>query len=363
MSTDENFNLDSKRVEEAIEQEYDTVYNEVQEKLDQNLVITFLGTASSGKTSAIKALFDVDLGDISPIAGSTKNVKIIPITDHVYIADAPGFGDIQNEVSQKAKEICDKTDIFIYIINAEGGYKQQEKEDYENLISKNENVLVVLNKIDLIREEEKEVFISDIKEKMHVDDENFIVASFNPLPQIYEEPINVDMVRDWILNRLEKKGKELLLIKIVRGKDKIVDKWILGASISAAAIGLLPIPGSDIIPLTSLQIGLILKIAHIYGYDISKEKAKALITATLSGQIGKTVFRQIVKIIPGLGSMAGATVAGIFTFAIGKTMQKYFKSGMSIPIEDLGKMANKYIKEAQKHKNEFKNAKKKLDNN
>lgn len=41
----------------------------------KNLVIAFLGTASSGKTTGIKALFDVDFGDISPIPGSTTDVK------------------------------------------------------------------------------------------------------------------------------------------------------------------------------------------------------------------------------------------------------------------------------------------------
>ena len=346
-----------KRIEKEIDQEYNTAYNEVRAELDQNLVITFLGTASSGKTSAIKALFDVDLGDISPIAGSTKNVKIIPIADHVYIADAPGFGDIQNEVSQKAKEICDKTDIFIYIINAEGGYKQQEKEDYENLISKNENVLVVLNKIDLVRKEEQEIVISDIKEKMHVDDENFIVVSFNPLPQIYKEPINVDKVRDWIFNRLEKKGKELLLAKIVKEKDEIADKIILKTSIYAIIACKPFFLSIGTLLVIILQICLELKLAHIYGYDISKEKVKALIAASFLGKFRRIFFRQIEKIVPENRSTAGwIIINGTSTFAIGKTMKEYFKSGMSIPIEDWTKIANKYIKEALKHKDEFKNA-------
>jgi GTP-binding protein Era len=359
VNNNENYNFDSKRVEEAIDQEYDLTFNELKTELNQNLAITFLGTASCGKTSAIKALFDVDLGDISPIAGSTKDVKVLRISDNVYIADAPGFGDIQKEVSQKAKEICEETDIFVYIINAEGGYKEQEKRDYENLISHKENVLVVLNKIDLLRESEREIFVNDLKEKMHINDENFIVTAFDPLPQICKEPINVNEVRNWLYDRLEKKGKELLLVKILKGKDAAVDKLIWGASVSASLIGLIPGPISDIIPLTVLQIGLILRISHIYGYDISKEKTKALITATLAGQVGRTIFRQIIKLIPGFGSAVGATMAGTLTFAIGMTMKKYFKSGMSIPIEELGRIGIEYTKEAQKYKNDFKNIRKK----
>ncbi len=357
-----DYQFDPNLVEKSVDDTFTKSYEEIEQSLKQRLTIAFLGTGSSGKTSAIKALFDIDLGDISPIAGSTKDVKVIPVSKNVYIVDAPGFGDIKKEVSDKAKQICDDTDIFIYILNAEGGYKEQEKNDYEQLKSFGKDVLVVVNKIDLIRKDDLNDFVQDLKEKMGVEDENLILAAFNPLPQISEEPINVDKVMDWINTKIETKGKELLLAKIMKGKDALVDKWIWRASIAAAAIGLLPIPGSDIVPLTTLQIALILKIAHVYGYDISKEKAKALIIATLSGQAGRTVFRQLAKLIPVIGSAVGAVIAGAFTYAIGMAMKKYFKSGMSIPIEELGKIGIEYTKEAMKYKDEFKKAKNNKNN-
>lgn len=354
----EEYKFSPELIDKSIEETFDEEYETLRDEINQNLVIAFIGTASSGKTSAIKALFDVDLGDISPIAGSTKNVKAFPISKNVYIVDAPGFGDIRKEISDKAKELFDEADIFIYVINAEGGYKEQEKKDYEELVKTGKDILVVLNKIDLIREKDLDIFVNDLKTKMGVSDENLILAAFDPLPQISKEPINVDKIQEWIFNEVKVRGKDILLAKIIRGKDQIVNEWIWRASIAAAVIGVLPIPGSDIIPLTALQIGLILKIAHVYGYDISKEKAKALLTATLAGQVGKTVFRQLIKFIPGWGSAVGAITAGSFTYAIGKAMQKYFKSGMEIPIEDLSKIGIEYVKEAGKYKNDFKNAKK-----
>lgn len=42
-----------------------------------------------------------------------------------YVVDAPGFGDIKRDISQKAWDICGKIDIIIYIVNAEGGFKEQ----------------------------------------------------------------------------------------------------------------------------------------------------------------------------------------------------------------------------------------------
>ncbi|WP_347177863.1 DUF697 domain-containing protein [Sporosarcina thermotolerans] len=88
-------------------------------------------------------------------------------------------------------------------------------------------------------------------------------------------------------------------------KSAIANRWILGAGASAAAIGAVPIPGSDFVPLTALQVSLMLKLSTLYGKPITKDKAKELIIATIVGNIGKTIFRQIVKVVPGAGMVAG----------------------------------------------------------
>ena len=186
---------------ESLKQDYNTedfskAWGEVADQLSKRLAIAFLGTASCGKTSAIKALFDVDLGGIHPIPGSTTEVKVFDFAENVFVVDAPGFGDIKQEVSKKAKDICDDIDVFIYILNAEGGYKQQEKEDYQRLVALKREVLVVVNKIDLLRPHQKEEFLENQRKKMGAPLSNFIPAAFDPLPQISESPINVDRVRD-----------------------------------------------------------------------------------------------------------------------------------------------------------------------
>ena len=220
----EDFNIeDYIPTEDSISKGYDNKkfheeWDKVNEQLDKDLVIAFLGTASSGKTTGIKTLFDVDFGDISPIPGSTMEVKVEKINENVYLVDAPGFGDIQEKISQKAKELCEKVDIFIYVLNAEGGYKIQEKEDYQNILKYNREVLLVLNKIDLLRPHQKEGFIEDQRKKMGVEPENFVEVAFDPLSS--SSPINADKVQNWIQNTLEQKGKDLLFAKVARQKDK-----------------------------------------------------------------------------------------------------------------------------------------------
>lgn len=368
----EDFNIeDYIPTEDSISKGYDNKefyeeWDKVNEQLDKDLVIAFLGTASSGKTTGIKTLFGIDFGDVSPIPGSTKEVKVkaIPGNENVYLVDAPGFGDIQVEISQKAKEVCEKVDIFIYVLNAEGGYKLQEKEDYHDILKYNKEVLVVLNKIDLFHsEKEKEEFIEDQRKKMGVEHKDFIPVAFAPHPKISPTPINVDKVQDWIQNTLEQKGKDLLFAKVVREKDKICSKWIKTATASAATIGALPIPGSDYIPLTACQAGMTYKIAVTYGYNPTMKDIKNLLAGVFAGQIGKQVFRGILTLLKTAGWIPGptwavqvaisalaASVAASTTYGLGKGAQAYYKSGMQIPIVEIQEIFKNNFDEYRKTK-------------
>jgi GTPase len=323
--------------------EFAKAWDAVKDQLDKQLVLAFLGTASSGKTSGIKALFNVDLGNIHPIPGSTTKVIVFKVADNFFVADAPGFGDIRTDVSQKAKDLCDDVDIFVYIINSEGGYKEQEREDYHRLVALNRQVLVVLNKIDLIRPHQRDEFIEDQRKKMGVAPGNFVPAAFDPLPQISETSINVDAVQDWIQGILESKAKDLLFAKYVRGKDRICERWIKTACVTAAGIGALPIPGSDYVALTAVQSALLAKIAHLYGHTVTKQDTAAFIGQALAGGAGKQFFRYILNVLKGVGWLPGgvlllpavAAIAGglaaSITYGLGKAAQSYYRGGMSIP--------------------------------
>lgn len=345
--------------------EVDQSFEEVFNQLEKQLAIAFIGTASSGKTSAIKCLFDIDFGNIHPIPGSTERVKVKKLSEQVRVIDAPGFGDINKEVSQEAKDICEAIDIFIYILNSEGGYKEQEKEDYQELLKYNRDTLVVLNKIDLIRDNQRDDFINDQRSKMGSSEDNFIPASFDPLPQISSEPINADKVQAWIQNLLEKKGKDLLYAKLARNKDLICNRWILSASATAAAIGALPIPGSDYVPLTVLQASLVTKIAYIYGHKLAKKDLKYFISEVFASQAGRQLFRLAVSALKASGWIPGnqltwvaicalaAAIASSMTYGLGKASQYYFKHDMDIPItevQDIYKKQYEIKRQADKEK-------------
>ncbi len=351
---EQQYEFDEKLVQKTAEEVIDKQNEEIEKSLDNRLVITVMGIVNVGKSTLIRQILDINYSHVKPeissIPGTTKKVEIYNLEKNIVIADTPGLEDVNKEIAQKTLDFIKDSDIVLYLFNATIGVSEQQKIAYDRVSGK-KPTLVILNKIDAVKKEDDRIkLLEHTKKTLNTD---------NVIMTCAEEGYNVDKVIKWVNNILEKSGKDLLWAKIARKKDEIVDKWIMGASMTAAAIGALPIPGSDIVPLTACQIGLILKIGSVYGYKLSREDARALIGPTLSGMIGRTIFRQLVKLFPGVGWLVAAAIAGSITYALGKTMKMYFKSGMTIPIEQLGQIAVEYAKEAKQYEDIFKEERKK----
>ena len=139
--------------------------------LSENLVVAFLGSASSGKDSGIKALFGLDFGEVSPIPGSTDRVRVARLDEagKVLLVNAPGFGDVRQGVDDKAREVMGAVDVVVYVVNCEGGATADERNDLDEIRKLGRPVLVCLNKIDLIRARDRDTFVSATLAQLGVD--------------------------------------------------------------------------------------------------------------------------------------------------------------------------------------------------
>lgn len=89
------------------------------------------------------------------------------------------------------------------------------------------------------------------------------------------------------------------------------------AAVAAGGIGLSPIPGSDIVPLVTVQTAMILALANVFDVSIEKSYAAALAKTAIASQFGKLAAGQLLKMIPGLGSVANGAVAFSVTELLG----------------------------------------------
>jgi len=337
----EEYEIDEKELREAVEEVFEEEKRKIDEQLSMELIISMFGNVNSGKSSLINAMTGFKYTDVKPIPGWTKEVSLYPFPgfSNVLIADTPGLEDVNEEVAQKAEEyIQENTDIVLFVLNASVGLTRPEKDAFENLREQDYELVVILNKIDVVEQEEKEDLINYVKNTLNLD----MVIPFCPTSAKTGEGIE-DLI-EVITDVLKEKGKDLLFAKIVKPKDRIVDNWITGATISAFGIGAIPIPGSDIIPLTALQVGLIIKIARTYGVDLAEKDAKWFISQVAVGKVARTVYRQAIKFIGDLlfGTVAAPIVSALIaggiaagtTYGIGKAAKAYYRSGAKIPLED-----------------------------
>lgn len=129
-------------------------------------------------------------------------------------------------------------------------------------------------------------------------------------------------------------------------KKRRAQAAVATAAIAAIGEGAAPIPFSDCALLIPTQIGMISSITVIFGFDVNKSIITALLSSTIGAGgatlLGKTVVSNLLKLIPGAGTVAGGAIsagtAGVITAALGEAyigiMELVFKGEMSI--NDIG---------------------------
>ncbi len=98
------------------------------------------------------------------------------------------------------------------------------------------------------------------------------------------------------------------------------------AAAGAAAIGAVPIPFSDAALLVPEQIGMLAGITAVFGIPVDKAALAAILSATIGTGgltlLGKTIVTNLIKLIPGAGSVVGgaisAATAAALTSALGE---------------------------------------------
>lgn len=289
-------------------------------KMDKEVTLSFCGPVSSGKTSAIKALFQIDFGQISPLPGSTTEVKAarLPGHENVWILDTPGLQDTTKALSQAARQAFDRTDLFLYFINAEGSVTEPVAKDYQNLRALGKPVLAVLNKVDLVRtpkegaQEFLEEFAEHARLRLGAPKEDFLFCAIDPDPRLAPSPINMRQLLRWIVARLEVAGKDVPFVQALSAdnKEEMAVLWILAGSAASFAIGALPIPGVDMVPQVALLTGLGMRIASMYNVPMDVTQATSLATALILGSASKVAFRVVIEAMATLPTGATQAIAG-----------------------------------------------------
>lgn len=322
--------------EKDFDRTYEQEFNNVNEQLDKEIIFAMIGDVNTGKSSTINQLIGDEVANVGSTPGETVIIDKYKYKDKIIFADTPGLDDINNKNSEETLKFYKEADIILFFLNAAGTvFSEGERKSFEKIRKVNKNIIFVMNKIDAAEDIPKLV-------KYVQDNTNY---DFKITPISSKTGENIDMLRNAILDILKKEKKDILFAKHIKEKSSTANKWILAAASSASLVGAAPIPGSDIIPITGIQVGLMVRLAALYDMPLSKDRAKELAVASLTGNIGKSLFRQVVKFIPGAGSIAGASIAGSMTLALGYAIKYAYENNIELDANSLKSLYDTFMKE------------------
>lgn len=353
-------------IDKVAQEAIDAISEKIKNLNTLNIIVA--GKTGVGKSTLINAVFRDKLAE----TGMGK-----PVTDHMRkiskkgiplaIYDTKGFElgkEVQQQVKQEVMETISKglatQDInkaihcIWYCINTASNRVEPEEIEWLKELSQENQLTQVPIIVVLTQSFSKKN--ADAMRKMILNENLDVVQVVPVLAEDYEideEYVAKSYGLDVLIHVMGEALPDELMdtlqnvqIASLAEKKKRAQAAIATATLAAAGEGAAPIPFSDCALLIPTQLGMIASITVIFGFDVNKSILTAFLSSTLGSGgatlLGKTVVSNLVKLIPGVGTVAGgaisAATAGVLTAALGEAyigiMTLVFNGEMSI--DDLG---------------------------
>ncbi len=155
----------------------------------ETIRIAILGKPNTGKSTLMNLLTGRDISIVSPIAGTTRDVMrgtfVYKGTDYTVL-DTAGIRrrskveeDVEYYSVNRAIKTIEEADVVLLMVDIQEGITEQDKKIAELIVRRGKGVILVLNKMDLLRGIPNE--IEAIKDRVRF---LFPVLSFAPLMPI-----------------------------------------------------------------------------------------------------------------------------------------------------------------------------------
>lgn len=330
-------------------------FNKIEKELNNmdKTNILIVGKTGAGKSTLINSVFRAEMAETGtgrPITQHLKKISKEGVPVNLY--DTKGLelsetvqAEIKKEILdeiERCNDLCIKNDSKSELIHAcwyciDGSVRRCEETDIEwiNDIAEKVPVIVVVTKgfpKKDAREFKKKIenlnlncraIVPVLAEKYEdrdeedEDDEVLIIPSYG-LDKLVE--VTLEVLPEGVRKAFNNAQKVSLDKKVSAAR-----KWVTRYAATTGAIGASPIPFSDTPLLVGAQLSMLAHVTAIFGLSVEKAVLTAIISsvAGVSGTTlgGKTLVSNLLKFIPGVGSVAGgaisASVASMMTIALG----------------------------------------------
>ena len=339
---------------------------EIEEELARGEIrVVVFGTGSAGKTSLVNSLLGEIVGKVNPTMGTTTegetySLKLKGVGREILITDTPGIleaGMLGTERESIARHLATEADLLLFVVDND--LRQSEYQPLSELAALGKRSLLVLNKTDLLTEEDQQAILKHLKAKVKdfIAPADVIAIAANPQPVqlrsgdiIEPEPEIIplikrlvavlraegeDLIADNILlqsHRLGEDARKIIDRQRRREAEKIIDRY---QWIGAGVIAVTPLPVVDMLATAAVNTQMVIEIGRIYHCELDTERGKELALSLGKTLVSLGVVKGAVDLLARalqfhfatyiVGKAIQAVSAAYLTRIAGKSFIEYFK--------------------------------------
>ncbi|NEN98289.1 MAG: DUF697 domain-containing protein [Moorea sp. SIO3I7] len=343
-------------------------YEDAQSKVEQCNVLV-IGKTGVGKSTLVNTIFRSRLAETGVGYPVTQTIRRYTKTGcPITVYDTPGLelkaqqiervrGDISKLIDDQRKlEAKEHIHVVWYCLNHETARLDPIEEEWlKSLQQKDVPVILVLTQTLTKKRSE---FIAFLEGKnLPVSQIIPVLAQSKPIDDDYTVTAHgLERLVEVTANLLPEAQRKAFLREQIRNielKAGEAFKYVTGYVTGSALVGASPIPFSDAPILVTMQTVMIANITSIFGLTVERAFLGMVISA-LGGTggmtaVGKVIVANLLKMIPGAGTVLGGAISGstaaALTLALGlsyiKALKIYVKAqvdGKEIPLSELAKI-------------------------
>lgn len=326
----------------------DAIHKALKDRGEVNILIA--GKTGVGKSTLINSVFQGNFaktGQGKPVTQETREIKKDGIPLKIY--DTRGlelkeyketFKELESFVSDKNNDSNPMNHIHMAWICVDESSRRIEDAEIElcNLLSKHMPVIGVITKASsdkgfrdevqgLLRQAKNVVRVNSIPEIL---DDGYIVKA-SGLNELVE--LAMEIVPEGQKNAFA--AAQRVSINQKRNKSHAI---VAASALTAAGTGAIPIPFSDAVALVPIQVGMLAGITAVFGFELKKAFLSTLVSSTITGAgatlIGKTIVSNLLKMFPGIGSVAGGAIAASTASALTIAFGEAYIAALSYLLKD-----------------------------
>ncbi len=265
---------------------------------EDSVRIAVIGPARTGKSSLVAAIGE---GSVERI------VSLFTVYDVQGLEEYLGYGK-----SDRVLADARRADVILVVLDGSAGFTGDTIELVQQLCALSKPLVVVLNKMDLVEKPRK--VIAEAKQALRV----------SVIPTSVKEPQTIRRLLKAVVAAYPK-ALYALARQLPSFRSSICRGIVSQAAFGSGLIGALPLPISDLLPISAIQIAMLLKIARAHGFRINRGRAGELLPLLAAGLLVREGCHRLRERLPEQSKLLSIAVGGTWTYLVGLAVVEYFE--------------------------------------